>query len=153
LQTGDLSGLASETYVAGAVADEAAARGTAITSAISAEVTRANAAYATAAQGAKADTALQAADLDGKADIADLGDLAYKDMVGTAEIGDAAVTLGKIAGAAIDSDVTANSGNLITSGAVASAIPPQPEICGDSVNYHCLLASANGSWSWEIVVH
>lgn len=73
---------------------------------IIASINAAAANYATAEQGAKADTALQTADLSGyallsdlaeKANTADLGALAVKNTVATADIDDANVTKAKLA--------------------------------------------------------
>ena len=92
----------------------------------SAAYTESNA-YATAAQGAKADSAVQAVAtgstngtiaVDG-ADVAvkGLGALAYKASLGKADVG-----LGNVENKTLDTSVTASSGNYITSGAVKTYV-------------------------------
>lgn len=84
-------------------------------------------AYATAAQGTKADSAVQSVAtgttngtiaVDGS-DVAvkGLGALAYKGSLGKADVG-----LGNVENKALDTSVTASSGNYITSGAVKSYV-------------------------------
>ncbi|MCL2537952.1 MAG: hypothetical protein FWE52_00510 [Alphaproteobacteria bacterium] len=72
LQSADIAGLATETFATGAAASAA---GTVQTN-LDTFQNRA-AGFATSAQGALADTALQSADIAGKANVADLGTAAY----------------------------------------------------------------------------